>query len=212
MELPLFPLHVVLFPGASLPLHVFEDRYRELVRVALDTDRRFGVIGIRSGVEAGGPAITYATGCIATIEQIQRSAGGSMDLLIKGESRFHLDERLPDDPYPRGRVSRLGEEVGDALDPMITAARAACHRYLSVIARIQQAEIRAPDPGVDPVDISYRLASLLDLDLAERQQLLECRTAVDRLRLLTEMARREALLLDAIGPSVGRPQTIISPN
>lgn len=212
MELPLFPLHAVLFPGSSLPLHVFEERYREMMRVILDGDRRLGIVAIRSGMEAGGPARIYDIGSVATVEQVQRSQDGSMDIIVTAKERFRIDERLPDDPYPRAHVTVLADEPGDEVEGFLTAARAATFRYLSAVARLQEADIKAPSLSDDAVVASYKLAAVLELDIPERQRMLECPDAHTRLALLSDLARREALLLETVGPSVGRPRSIYSPN
>ena len=212
MELPLFPLHVVLFPGSSLPLHVFEERYREMMRVVMESDRKIGIVAIRSGMESGGPADTYSIGSIALVEQVQRSQDGSMDILVTGTDRFHIDERLPDDPYPRGNVTTLPDLPGEEVEGFLTGARAATFRYLSAVARLQESDIKAPSLSEDPVVASYKLAAVLDLDIPERQRMLECPDAHTRLALVSDLARREALLLETVGPSVGRPRSMYSPN
>src|SRR6266542_2037735 len=115
MPIPLFPLHVVLFPGAALPLHVFEPRYRtmmsEILESAADPEVRpsFGVVCIREGYEVGAPAETHDVGCIASIEEIDRNADGTMNMIVRGTERFHIDERPADDPYPRAEVTVLKE-------------------------------------------------------------------------------------------------------
>ena len=147
MDMPLFPLHVVLFPGSAIPLHVFEPRYRAMMDRVLNDDRRFGVVAIRRGREAGGYAETFRIGTVAVIEQVQRTADGSMAIIVTGHDRFALDVRLPDAPYPLGEVT-----------------------------------------------------------------LLEASDTATRLRLCADMAKREAMLLEAVGPSVGRPTDSYSPN
>lgn len=213
MRLPLFPLHLVLFPGSELPLHIFETRYKAMLESVLSTaDRTFGVIAIRSGMEAGGPAETHAIGTFARVSQVQRSSDGTIDIVVAAAERFHLDERLPDDPFPLGEVSALTDEAGEPDPDALTSARASLHRYLSVVAKLQGSDVVAPATGPDLIATSYALSALLQVDIAERQRLLECTTAVARLGLLTELARREAALLDAIGPSVGRGGTQFSLN
>ena len=212
MELPLFPLHVVLFPGMAMPLHVFEDRYRALMDHVLSGDRRFGIAAIRRGSEVGGYAETHRVGCIANVEQVTRSADGSMGIVVIGDQRFSINVRLPDDPYPRAEVSILDEPAGLVGEGDLTVARAATHRYLSVVAKLQGEEVVAPSLPDDVVAASFILASALGLDLSERQRLLEAEDAASRLHLLAELARREATLLEAVGPSVGRPSGSYSPN
>jgi Lon protease-like protein len=212
MELPLFPLHVVLFPGSAMPLHIFEPRYRAMMERVLADDRRFGVVAIRRGREAGGYADTFRTGTIAMIEQVQRAADGTMAIIITGHERFALDVRLPDDPYPIGEVTLLEEPLGEHPSKELPSARAAVNRCLSVVARVHGDDVVAPALPDSIVGASFTLAAALSLDLPERQRLLESPDASQRLRLCAEMAKREAMLLEAVGPSVGRPTDTYSPN
>ena len=210
--MPLFPLHVVLFPGSAMPLHVFEPRYRTMMEAVLSGDRRFGVLAIQRGREVGGYADTFRIGTVAVVEQIQRAPDGSMAIIVTGHERFALDVRLPDDPYPNGEVTLLEEPLGEQPSRELPAARAAVNRYLSVVARVHGDDVVAPALTNDIVATSFTLASALSLDLPERQRLLEANDAAERLKLVTGVAKREALLLEAVGPSVGRPTDAVSPN
>jgi len=208
----LFPLHVVLFPGSAIPLHVFEPRYRAMMERVLNGDRRFGVVAIRRGREAGGYAETFRIGTAAVIEQVQRAADGTMAIIITGRERFALNVRLPDDPYPLGEVTLLEEPLGEHPSKELPGARAAVNRYLSVVARVHGDDVVAPILPDDIIAASFALASSLALDLRERQELLEAPDACARLKLVAEKAKREAMLLEAVGPSVGRPTDSYSLN
>lgn len=213
MDIALFPLHLVLFPEATIPIHVFEMRYRAMMEHVLAGDRRFGVVAIRQGMEVGGPADTFEVGTMALVEQVQRSEEGRMAVLAKGLQRFRITTRLPDDPFPRAEAEPLEDALGLDADRALTHARAAVHRYLSVVARLQGTELTAPALGDDDaIRVSFVLADTLHIDLPDRQRLLEAPDAAARLALVTELARAEAVLLDAVGPSVGRPTDTVSPN
>src|ERR1700677_3364266 len=103
--LPLFPLGAVLYPGMLLPLHIFEERYRQLVRDLLDRPepRQFGVIAIRKGRETGidGVHSLYEIGCTATLRRVERHEDGRFDVITVGTQRFkllRLAETRPDFP------------------------------------------------------------------------------------------------------------------
>src|SRR6202522_2454777 len=100
--LPLFPLGTVLYPGMVLPLHIFEERYRQLVRDLLERPepRRFGVIAIRKGRETGidGVHSLYQIGCTATLRRVERLEDGRFDLVTVGTERFRL--KALDQPLP----------------------------------------------------------------------------------------------------------------
>jgi len=115
MELPLFPLHTVLCPGIALPLHIFEERYREMVRHCLDTASPFGIALITEGREVGGGSISFARlGTVAEIRQVGRYPDGRFDLLVVGTRRFTVESVAADRrPYLVGDVIELDEPVGD---------------------------------------------------------------------------------------------------
>src|ERR1700686_2204563 len=115
--LSLFPLGTVLYPGLLLPLHIFEERYRRLVRDLLEetSPRRFGVIAIRRGRETGvdGIAALYEIGCIASVRPGREDEGGRFDLVAVGTQRFRLAELDDSRPYLQGEVDLLPDEVGE---------------------------------------------------------------------------------------------------
>ena len=212
MELPLFPLHLVLFPGGTAPLQVFEPRYREMLERVLREDRRFGVVAIRRGMEVGGPAETFDVGCIGEVTRVQRAPEGAMQILVEGRERFVIVERRTDTPYPMAEVEALIEQEGDDAADAMPAARAGIRRYLSVVAQLQGTDVLVPTLPVGLVELSFTIASALQLDVHERQALLEAPDASSRLDLAAELSLREALLLEAVGPNVGHPRAPLSMN
>jgi Lon protease-like protein len=209
--IPLFPLHVVLFPGAALPLHVFEPRYREMMTEVLGMEKvpnpesGFGVVCIRAGYEVGAPAETHDVGCLASVEQAVRHKDGTMDLVVRGTQRFRIDERPPDNPYPRATVTVLDEKPGRAADRAVQLARAALDRYLAVIARFADKESPEVTLPSDPIAASFAASALLAVDPPVLQELVEAKTASDRLTRVARIARSEAHLLETVGPPVPRP-------
>jgi Lon protease-like protein len=115
MEIPLFPLNTVLCPGIALPLHVFEDRYRALVRHCLDSSSPFGVVLIRNGREVGTGAISFTgVGTIAEIRDAGSYEDGRYDLLVVGTRRFEIRHVLSGRrPYLVAEVDLLDEDLGD---------------------------------------------------------------------------------------------------
>src|SRR6266853_1418157 len=137
MELPLFPLNTVLCPGIALPLHVFEDRYRALVRHFLATAAPFGVVLIREGREVGKGAISFTgTGTIAEIRDADRHDDGRFDLLVVGTRRFGIRHVLDGrKPYLVADVEILDETVDDPAIAQELATRATRHfvTYLELL-------------------------------------------------------------------------------
>jgi uncharacterized protein len=201
--LPLFPLTTVLFPGMRLPLHIFEQRYRQLVGDLLEQPepRQFGVIAIRKGRETGvdGVASLYDVGCVATVRQADPREDGRFDLLTVGTQRFRLLRMDHSRPYFQGEVEPLAEETGDAAAAAYATHRvqAAFRGYLNALADRGGGVIRVPDLPDDPLLFSYVVGAAMIIDLPDRQSLLAAPDAVARLRAERALLARETGMLRA---------------
>jgi uncharacterized protein len=138
MELPLFPLNTVLCPGIALPLHIFEDRYRALVRHCIDTSSPFGIVLIREGREVGTGAIAFTgIGTIAEIRDAGTYEDGRYDLLVVGTKRFEIRRVLSGRrPYLVAEVDVLAEDVGDE-ETAHRLAMQATRRFVSYLELLQ---------------------------------------------------------------------------
>jgi Lon protease-like protein len=218
--LPLFPLGTVLFPGLVLPLHIFEDRYRQLVQDLSGggEPRRFGVIAIREGRETGEAGVTslHEVGCIADVREVTEREDGKYDLITVGSDRFRLGEIDRSRPYLRARVELLPEPVGADGEAALMAAavRQGFRRYLEVLAVRGPATIKVPDLPEEPVLLSYLVAAAIIVDLPARQVLLAAPDAVSRLTAERTMLARETALLSSLGstPATDLRSSPYSPN
>lgn len=204
-SIPLFPLSAVLFPGAPLPLQIFEPRYRTLVADLRDlepVDRRFGVVAIQAGSEAGMPLPQiFPVGCEARVLRIEPMPDGRSALLAIGASRFRLLEvDSTSHPYLSGRVSWLDEPVGEAgrAEAVSPGVRAALQTYTATLATLTGSRLSDDEPPTDATQLSYLAASALLLPLRERQALLELADTATRLRSALSLLRREQLLMTAL--------------
>jgi len=202
-RLPLFPLGAVLYPGMLLPLHIFEDRYRRLVRDLLDgpEPRRFGVIAIRKGRETGveGVQSLYEIGCTATLRRVEEHQDGRFDLVTVGTQRFRLlalDQTLP---YLQGEIELLPDEAvdGAAAVPAVRAVQAAFRGYLDALTEWGGATVRVGDLPDEPVLLSFIVAAAMVIDLPERQALLDEPDALRRLAAERAVLSRESAMLRA---------------
>ncbi|MBA2381220.1 MAG: LON peptidase substrate-binding domain-containing protein [Chloroflexi bacterium] len=152
MELPLFPLNTVLCPGIALPLHIFETRYRAMVRDCLETTSPFGVVLIRQGREVGAGAISFTgIGTIAEIRDAGSYDDGRYDLLIVGTRRFEIRHVLSvRRPYLVAEVEVLEETVGDE-EAAHRLAMTATRRFVSYLELLQ------PRSGETADDIDVRV-------------------------------------------------------
>jgi len=203
--LPLFPLHVVLFPGRPLPLHVFEPRYRELLKDCLAGDRRFGVVAIRYGRTERGSADVYNVGTVAEIVRVETLDDGRANIATRGAERFRIHRLLRDDPYLRAEVSLLAEPAADSsLGPCTAALRVHLQEYLSEMGAGERIAGRLP---ANPSELAWLAACAAELHLSEQQQLLEIDSLAARMRTTIKLLRREHHLLRRLGHvAVLKPQ------
>jgi uncharacterized protein len=199
--LPLFPLGAVLYPGMLLPLHIFEDRYRQLVRDLLDgpEPRRFGVIAIRTGRETGidGVQSLYEVGCTAVLRRAERQDDGGFDIVTVGTQRFRLTRLEESRPYLQGEVEMLPEEEIDsqAAGPAVRAVQAAFRTYLDALSEWGGATVQVEELPDEPVLLSYVVAAAMVIDLPERQAMLAESGTVHRLGLQRALLSRETGML-----------------
>ena len=214
--LPTFPLGTVLVPGLVLPLHIFEQRYRDLVHDLLqrpEEDRQFVVVAIRDGHEVGAgsrPAL-YDVGTIATIREVTPREDGRFDLVTVGSSRVRISEVLDDRSYLQTKVTMVAEDSGPEAQLLAPQVRAAFARYRAMLTDDEESADDLPD---DPGVLSYLVAAALVLDLPDRQALLEVPDDTTRLRTQLRRLRTEIALLQVLPslPATDLRSTPPSPN
>ena len=192
-RLPLFPLGLVLFPGVSVPLHLFEPRYRQLLMDIRETDRRFGIVcGIAGVPEHELPA--GRVGCVAEVTDFEMLPDGRSNIVVAGRERFALERVLPDEaPYLIGDV----EFVADTSDasPVVLAVLAddvALHfrRVVGAVRTLNDDDSGGmPEMPDDPAQLAWSIASMIDVDLEQRQRLLAERSPSARLEQMNSVLR-----------------------
>jgi len=198
-RLPMFPLSAVLFPHASMPLHVFEPRYRDLMRDCLAGDARFGIVLIERGSEVGGSDQRSALGTRGVITEAAELPDGRWVLEVEGEELIEVVEWLPDDPYPVALVRAVtpAPGAGDAA-PLVGAAGQRVRRARALLAEQGGAPPLPPqlalDGGGDVDRAAWQLCAAAPLSAYDAQRLLAADAAPERLRLLAELM--EELELD----------------
>ena len=202
--LPLFPLGTVLFPGLLLPLHIFEERYRQLVRdlVRQPEPRRFGVVAIREGRETGidGVSALYEIGCTATLRRVSERDDGRFDLVTVGADRFRLTTLDDSKPYLQGEVEFLPENTGDetATGVAVQAAQRAFRGYIDALNARGATQVSIPELPDDPLALSYLVAASIIADLHDRQALLTEPDALRRLTAERTLLSRETSILRSL--------------
>jgi Lon protease-like protein len=168
---PLFPLGIVLLPHELVPLHIFEERYKQMIGECLDEQREFGIIWLSDdGLKE--------TGCSARISRVlERFEDGRLNILVEGTEPFRLLRRIEDLPYPAGDIEVLpDDEGGDEL-----AAEHARSRYADLVEHLT--ESRPEDDALAGLD-AYGMAATLEVEPAAKQELLELRSERGRLEQL----------------------------
>ena len=188
-SIPLFPLpNVVLFPNVFLPLHIFEPRYRQMVADALRGDRIIGMVLLRPGYEAnyqGRPAI-YDVGCAGVITHSQPLPDGRYDIVLRGIEKFRITSEDQSRPYRIGLIDAIAELIPpDEAEPL-RHQRQRLEAVLAAAIERVRAEPRFP-PSVPDEDLVNALAQYLELDIVERQALLECQGVLARCRALIDV-------------------------
>jgi Lon protease-like protein len=169
-RIPLFPLNVVLLPGADLPLHIFEPRYRQMVKHCLEDKSEFGVLlSLPDGV--------VRVGCTAEITQVaKRYQDGRMDILTVGRAPFRIVELFTNDPLLEGHVDYLEDRETPS---NATVQRKLIELYDACYTLVFDDYPKNLEGGL-PDQLSFVIASALPMDLLWKQQILELRTEADR--------------------------------
>jgi len=183
MLLPLFPLKTVLFPGALLPLHVFEPRYRQLLADVTAGDRRFGLLPPGLAAE---PPDRGAVGCVAAVKAVMPLPEGRATIVVGGERRFRLRELIPaSTPYLQGRAEWLDDllDVQVPTEQDLERLRDLGERYARALHRLadQTLDVQLPRPAAE---LSFEIASLLEWEFEARQRFLEIRSTTERVERL----------------------------
>jgi uncharacterized protein len=209
-SLPLFPLQTVLLPTTTLPLHIFEPRYRQLTLDLITgdvPDKSFGVVALLPSHEIEVTSLDQLrpVGCTAVLRQAKRLPDGRFDVVTVGARRFRLLALdTTSAPYLVGTVEWVpdtpsgipGQRGNDAIDSLINAARAAYRRYCKIAWR--EGDWSEPPADTDVSSLAHLLAMDCLLTMDDRQRLLEETRPLHRLRAVGKLLNREAGILSAL--------------
>ena len=199
-ELPLFPLNSVLFPGTPLSLHIFEERYKLMIRRCIDVNEPFGVVLIKSGSEVGRVAVPHMIGCSALITEVESLDGGRMNITAVGMERFRITAFEHNQPYLVGRIEeypmpierpQVIRQSGRLLRPWIG-------RYLGMLEQSEKVQVDVKDLPRDSLGLAYYAAALLRTTLTQKQDLLTAASADLFVEAIRALYRKEVALYEAI--------------
>jgi len=180
---------VVLFPGATLPLHIFEERYKLLIGRCLEEKLPFGVVLIRKGNEVGEPAEPFDVGCTAHILRVQHLQEGRMNLLCRGGKRFRVETTTQEAPYLTGEVSLIDSlcEADEQTANLADTAAALFAEYFRLQLAVSNQWSRSLGMPDEPGELSDFIAARLAVSLWTKQRLLEELSVRARLSMEVEV-------------------------
>lgn len=230
MKLPLFPLNTVLFPGAPISLHIFEERYRLMIGQCLEQSLPFGVVLLRSGSEvsaddpfirslrrqlsADAPlneAVPFEIGTIARITESQRLDDGRYVLVAVGQRRFRIQYVIQHQPYIIASVSQPAEETAELSADSVDELRRSYERYWATMERVTRQRYEREEPPEDAIELTYWLAHRLRVDNRRKQHWLESDVAT-RVHEMTDALHAEIAMLPATDAGSGSASTAWSWN
>ena len=201
VRIPLFPLSMVLFPHMPAALHIFEERYREMMHDCREQGTSFGIVAVREGSELDrAVGVPHRVGTLAQIHQLDELDDGGYNLIVAGASRFRIGRLVLGKAYLVGEVTYLQDTDGDSRQVPELARRVghAFRAYMDALRNLDDKEdtpedVELPD---DPELLSYLVAASLNIELPRRQLLLEEDSTSGRLSRCLVALRREKLFLD----------------
>jgi Lon protease-like protein len=198
MEMPLFPLNVVLFPGMALPLHIFEPRYREMINRCLDENLAFGVVLIKEGPEVGGDALPRRVGTAARIVKADRQPDGRMNIQVVGTRRFRIEELNRELPYLTGRVRHFPVTDGDTKLAVERAhkVRPKIMRYVELLTKATGVQLELDRLPEDATSLAFLTAITLQVRPEDKHRMLALPGVPQLLELGNYYLGRELQLLE----------------
>ena len=203
-QIPLFPLQAVLFPGGFLPLHIFEPRYRAMIKFCLDHESEFGVVLIKEGEEVGDAATPYDIGTAARILHAEYLDKGNIHIITGGEYRFRILEIQEHHDYLTGRVQMLDDldtEIEAVSESLTTQTEEVYKAYEALSSRLIFAWHPPEEQPDNPRELAYQIGIRLRISLKEKQALLETipleQLLTREIEILTDQNRRIAFQLTA---------------
>lgn len=191
LELPIFPLGSVLFPGGVLPLKIFEQRYMDMAKGCLKNNAAFGICLIREGAEVGMPAVPEAVGTMARISEWDMQQLGVLQVRVNGEERFRITDRhVHASGLILGTVETIGPDNAEDCPEF-----APCREFLEkVVSKIGNAHFTGEPRFDDASWVSFRITEILPISQVIKQKMLELTDARMRLEILHRVLREQKLL------------------
>ncbi len=198
--LPLFPLNMVLFPGASLPLRIFENRYKVMIGECIEMKQPFGVVLIKEGPEVGGTAQPHRVGTTARILKAEPRGEAMYSIQTVGERRFRIINIIDGNPYLKAEVEYMEEEATEDLGDLTHRVSDSLSEYLQLVVSFKKGWIQTVDTPQEPLALSYAASQAVTYPPMVGQYLLQIQSVKERLeRVLPLLGERTELLREEMG-------------
>jgi Lon protease-like protein len=192
LEIPIFPLNAVIFPGGLLPLRVFEQRYMDMVKGCMRDDQPFGICLIKEGEEVGAPAVPEEVGCLVRISSWDMPQLGVLSIQALGVRRFSI---LKYKPMDSGLIMATVQTIStEAPAPIPTALQPCAEVLRRIIEQLGEDKFQPPLQYDDAVWVGYRLAEVLPIKNSAKQSMLEMNDSIARLEILQRFLQQQGLV------------------
>lgn len=196
-HVPLFPLYTVLFPGATLPLHVFEPRYLDMVQRVMQSREEFGVVLIAEGKEVGGPAVPYNVGTLARVVRMERLKDGTLNVRVLGTRRFRIHELHWERPYLEADIEVVQERDDHSVRAYALQVKVQdlWKEYVDLTREVIGIEVGRGERPQTALEWAFYVAAGLMCGFKDKQRLLSTWDVADMLAQEIRLLYREIALL-----------------
>lgn len=199
-EIPLFPLNTVLFPGMVLPLHIFEERYKQLINLCLKEHQPFGVVLIKEGREVGGSPLPFDVGTMAAIKSANVLEDEKLDIVAVGLNRFKIEKLVTTKAYLSAEVSEFPIQEGSQ-ETAAALARLVRPRFLEYVELLDKAanlKLKMNEVPEEPETVAALVAIAMQIELRDKQRIIEMEKVEDMLKVEFTFLAREHMILNFV--------------
>ncbi len=200
MEIPVFPLNTVLFPGMVLPLHIFEERYKMMINLCLMEHQPFGVALIKEGHEVGDTAIPFDVGTMAAIKSANVLEDDQLDIVAVGLNRFKIENLVTTNAYLSAEVSEFPIRKGSqgAAAAMARRVRSRFLEYVELLDKAANLRLKMDEVPEEPETVAALVAIAMQIELRDKQRIIEKELVEDMLKMEIRILARERLILNFV--------------
>lgn len=199
-EIPLFPLRAVLFPGMVLPLHIFEERYKQMINLCLQERQPFGVVLIKEGGEVGERPLPYDVGTMATIKSANVLEDDKLDIVAVGLNRFRIERLVTTQAYLSAEVSEFPIQEGshEAAAALARRVRPRFLEYVNLLDKAANLKLKMNEVPEEPETVAALVAIAMQIELRDKQRIIEMEKVEDMLKAEIGFLAREHMILNFV--------------